>query len=260
MRARRRSRPAGSIQNGVSNQGQSDFSYGITENWQSKAGSPAGGTDDISLAYPNGGGFQPIANLPRHPPLTSNSEASKNLTLDVKAADSKNYPFFISHISRLPPGDVYPRQYVELSSYCTPVVNQWVTCKIPLSDLSMGFTKFTASISGNHLTVTSIQSGVGVDAGGFISGPGIPANTYITSPPGDVTYNNGQPPGANLLGVYTIAGPGVTAIALRALRGHERTTHCPVQGGPRSAQRGRQHHHLSQQFGLDDQLNRAAVP
>ncbi len=198
-------------QNGVSNQGQSDFSYGITENWQSKAGSPAGGTDDISLAYPNGGGFQPIANLPLSPAFDLELGGFKYLTLDVKAADSKNYPFFISHISRLPPGDVYPRQYVELSSYCTPVVNQWVTCKIPLSDLSMGFTKFTASISGNHLTVTSIQSGVGVDAGGFISGPGIPANTYITSPPGDVTYNNGQPPGANLLGVYTIAGPGVTA-------------------------------------------------
>jgi Calx-beta domain len=198
-------------QNGVSNQAQSDFSYGITENWQSTAGSPAVGTDAVSLAYPNGGGFQPISNLPLSPVFDLELGGFKFLTLDVKAADSKNYPFFISHISRLPPGDVYPRQYVELSSYCTPVVNQWVTCKIPLSDLSMGFTNFTASISGNQLKVTSIQSGVGVDAGGFISGPGIPANTYITSPPGGITYNNGQPPGANLLGSYTIAGPGVTA-------------------------------------------------
>ena len=198
-------------QNGVANQAQSDFSYGITENWQSTAGSPAVGTDDVSLAYPNGGGFQPISNLPLSPVFDLELGGFKFLTLDVKAADSKNYPFFISHISRLPPGDVYPRQYVELSSYCTPVVNQWVTCKIPLADLSMGFTNFTASISGNQLKVTSIQSGVGVDAGGFISGPGIPPNTYITSPPGGVTYNNGQPPGANLLGSYTIAGPGVTA-------------------------------------------------
>jgi hypothetical protein len=198
-------------QNGVSNQAQSDFSYGITENWQSTAASPAVGTDAVSLAYPNGGGFQPITNLPLAPAFDLELGGFKYLTLDVKAADSKNYPFFISHISRLPPGDVYPRQYVELSSYCTPVVNQWVTCKIPLSDLSMGFTNFTASISGNQLKVTSIQSGVGVDAGGFISGPGIPANTYITSPPGGVTYNNGQPPSANLLGAYTIAGPGVTA-------------------------------------------------
>ena len=198
-------------QNGVSTQGQSDFSYGITENWQSTAGGPAVGTYDVSLAYPNGGGFQPIANLPLAPVFDLELGSFKYLTLDVKAADSKNYPFFISHISRLPPGDVYPRQYVELSSYCTPKVNQWVTCKIPLADLSMGFTNFTASISGNQLKVTSIQSGVGVDAGGFISGPGIPANTYITSPPGGVTYNNGQPPGANLLGAYTIAGPGVNA-------------------------------------------------
>jgi hypothetical protein len=195
---------------GVSNQGQSDYSYGITENWQSTAGSPAVGTHDISLMYPNGGGFQPFANLPLAPAYDLELGGFKYLTLDVKVTESNNYPFFISHISRLPPGDVYPRAWVKLSSYCTPVVGQWVTCKVPLSDLSIGFTNFTASISGNRLTVTSIQSGVGVDAGGFISGPGIPANTYVTLPPGGVTYNNGQPPNANLLGTYTIAGPGVT--------------------------------------------------
>lgn len=128
----------------------------------------------------------------------------------MKVSDT-NHPFFVSHISRLPPGDVYPRAWVSLFSYCTPVVGQWVTCKIPLADLSLGFTSFTASISGNQLTVTSIQSGVGVDAGGFISGPGIPANTYIVGTPGGVTYNNGQPPNQNLLGSYTIAGPGVTS-------------------------------------------------
>jgi hypothetical protein len=196
--------------NGVANQGQSDYSYGITENWQSTAGSPAVGTDVVSLRYPNGGGFQPYTNPPLAPTYDLELGSFKYLTLDVKATDTNN-PLFISHITRLPPGDVYPRQYVQLDSYCTPVVNVWVTCKIPLSDLSIGFTNFTASISGNQLRVTSIQSGVGVDAGGFISGPGIPANTYVTLPPGGVTYNNGLLPIGNLLGTYTIAGPGVTS-------------------------------------------------
>jgi Calx-beta domain len=197
--------------NGVATQGAVDYSYGITENWRDTAGIPAAGTYDVSLMYPNGGGFQPFTNVPLAPVYDLELGSFKYLTLDVKVTQSNNYPFFVSHISRLPPGDVYPRQYVNLFSYCTPVVNQWVTCKIPLSDLSIGFTNFTASISGNQLTVTSIQSGVGVDAGGFISGPGIPANTYIVSPPGGVTYNNGLPPSQNLLGSYTIAGPGVTS-------------------------------------------------
>jgi hypothetical protein len=170
-----------------------------------------GGTNDISLAYPNGGGFQPFTNLPLAPAYDLELGGFKYLTLDVELGSATQYPFFLSHITRLPPGDVYPRQYVELASYCTLVVNVWVTCKIPLADLSIGFTTFTGSISGTTLNVTSIQSGVGTDAGGFISGPGIPAGTYVTLPPGGVTYNNGQNPAANLLGAYTIAGPGVTA-------------------------------------------------
>jgi hypothetical protein len=193
---------------GVSSQTDSDYSYGIEENWQSTAGNPQGGTYDVSLTYPNGGGFQPYTVPPLAPVYDLELGSFKYLTLDVKVSDT-SHPFFIAHISRLPPGDVYPRAWVYLSSYCTPVVGQWVTCKVPLSALSLGYTNFTASLSGSQLTVTSIQSGVGVDAGGFISGPGIPAGTYIVGTPGGVTFNNGQPPG-NGLGTYTVAGPGIS--------------------------------------------------
>jgi hypothetical protein len=196
--------------NGVATQGQSDYSYGITEDWRNSSGIPAVGKYDVLLMYPNGGGFQPYTNPPLAPSYDLELGSFKYFTLDVKVTSSNNYPFFISHISRLPPGDVYPRAWVKLFSYCTPVVGKWVTCKIPLSDLSVGFTNFTASISGDQLTVSSIQSGVGVDAGGFVSGPSIPPNTYIVRPPGGITYNNGQPPNATLFGSYTIAGPGVT--------------------------------------------------
>ncbi len=195
-------------QNGASNTQDGDYSYGITENWQSTSGSPLVGTYDIALTYPGGGGFQPYTRPPLAPTYDLELGGFQYLTLDIKASDT-SHPFFISHISRLPPGDVYPRAWVYLSTYCTLIPNQWVTCKIPLSALSIGYTSFTASISGNQLTVTSTQSGVGVDAGGFISGPGIPAGTYITGTPGGVTYNNGQPPG-NGLGTYTIAGPGIS--------------------------------------------------
>lgn len=196
--------------NGAANQGAVDYSYGITESWQSAGGSPVGAGNDISLSYPaGGGGFQPFSNVPLAPVYDLEIGSFKYLTLDVKVTDTA-HDFFISHISRLPPGDVYPRAWVSLSSYCTPVVGQWVTCKIPLSALSIGSTNFTASISGNQLTVTSVQSGVGVDAGGFISGPGIPAGTYIVGTPGGITYNSGLPPG-NGLGTYTLGGPGISS-------------------------------------------------
>jgi len=55
-----------SIVTGVT-QTDSDYSYGIDENWHSTAGNPQGGTYDISLTYPNGGGFQPYTVPPLAP-------------------------------------------------------------------------------------------------------------------------------------------------------------------------------------------------
>jgi len=101
--------------------------------------------------------------------------------------------------TRLPPGDVFPFQSVNVWSYGTPVIGQWVRFKIPLSDLHIGNGTFVGSISGTTLTVASISSGVALDAGGFITGTGIPAGTYI------VGYNQ-----QSSVGTFTIAGPGIS--------------------------------------------------
>jgi hypothetical protein len=50
---------------------------------------------------------------------------------------------------------------------------------VPLAALSIGMTHFSGSISGTKLTVTSVASGVGIDAGGFITGTGVAPGTYI---------------------------------------------------------------------------------
>ena len=187
-------------QNGVANQGQLDYSYDITENWQDTSGDPLSGSHDVSLTYPaGGGGFQPYADLPLAPVYDLEIGAFNYFTVDVKATDT-THAIFVSLISRLPPGDVYPYAQANLFSYCTPVVGQWVTCKIPLPAMTMGFTDFTGSISGTTLTVTSVQSGVGVDAGAYVSGPGVPAGTYITG--------HGQP---GTIGTFTVAGPGISS-------------------------------------------------
>ena len=123
------------------------------------------------------------------------------MSLDLKPTiSSDQWELFI--ISRLPPGDVYPWSNVNLSNYGpAPVAGQWATYKIPLSVLTIGFTHFTGSISGTTLSVSSVSSGVGVDAGGDPTGPGVPAGTYITA----FSQTGG---GA---GTYTVAGPGISA-------------------------------------------------
>jgi len=129
------------------------------------------------------------------------------MTFDFQPTDI-TLPIFVGCISRLPPGDVYswggPSSILD-GTYGTPVANQRMTIRIPFSKLTLGFTEFTGSIvtAGGitTLTVTSVQSGVGVDAGGFVTGPGIPAGTYITG--------HGQ---VGTIGTFTI-GNSLTSIA-----------------------------------------------
>lgn len=186
--------------NGVATQGALDYSYDITENWRDTSGSPVSGRYDVALTYPAaGGGFQPYSALPLAPVYELEIGGFKYFTVDVKVTGTANW-FFIGHISRLPPGDVYPYAQANLGSYCPLVAGRWVTCKIPLSALSIGVTDFTGSITGTTLTVTSVQAGVGVDAGGYVTGPGVPAGTYITA-----HGQNGS------LGTFTVAGPGISS-------------------------------------------------
>ena len=169
----------------VSNWSQKDYSYGLTSlNYSDTSGSPPDGTYDIEIVYPaNGAGFQPYSYAPQAYTYDLEIGAFNYFNFKAKCA-SNSQPIFVSHLSRLVPGDVYPyAQATNIFSgaYGTFVANQWCNYKIPLSVVTMGISNVTGSISSGTLNITSVQSGFGVDCGGFIIGPGIPAGTCVTS-------------------------------------------------------------------------------
>jgi len=190
-----------SYQNGKSNWGNDDLSFGsITQNYSSTAGNPQGGTYDISVAYV-AGGFQPTAHSPQAPLWDLEIGAFNYFVVDINPGPVVHNNMTFGTVSRVPPGDVYGwHPGVNVFDYGpAPKANTWATYKIPLSIVAMGACQFTGSISGSTLTVTGIVSGQPlVDAGGFVTGPGVPAGTYI------VAY--GQ---HSAIGTFTLAGPGV---------------------------------------------------
>jgi hypothetical protein len=170
-----------------------DYSYGAVINWKDTAGKPESGPYDIAVhIIGQGGGFQPFAgNVVPYYDLEAG--AFGYFSIDLKPTVN-GQAWRLSMISRLPPGDVYPWAAVNLANYGpAPVAGKWATYKIPLSALSIGKTSFVGSISGTTLTVSKVHSGVGVDAGGFVTGPGVKAGTYIIG-----HHANGGP------GTYTI--------------------------------------------------------
>jgi hypothetical protein len=180
-----------------------DYSYptnGITINYADRSGGPESGSHDIEVSYTaEWAGFQPYSGK-TSTIYDFEGGAFKYLSMDIKPTQSGD-SWKIFMVSRLPPGDVFPWSVVQVTDYGPkPVAGQWATYKIPLSALSMGFTSFTGSISGTTLTVTKVSSGVGVDAGGYLSGPGVPPGTYITG----FKSSGGGP------GTYTVAGPGIS--------------------------------------------------
>jgi hypothetical protein len=156
-----------------------DYSYGAVIDWKDTAGKPESGPYDIAVhVLGQGGGFQPFAGNVV-PFYDLEAGAFGYFSIDLKPTVN-GQAWRLSMISRLPPGDVYPWAAVNLANYGpAPVAGKWATYKIPLSALSIGKTSFVGSISGTTMTVSKVNSGVGVDAGGFVTGPGVKAGTYI---------------------------------------------------------------------------------
>jgi alpha-tubulin suppressor-like RCC1 family protein len=192
-----------SYQNGESNWGNSDLSWGtLNENYASTAGNPQGGPTDVSVDFISGG-FQPTANTPQSPQWDLEIGAFNYFTIDVNPGPTTAYVLNLGAVSRVPPGDVYGwHPAVNVFDYGpAPVANTWASYKIPLTDLGMGTCQFTGSISGTTLTVTRITSGPPlVDNAGFVTGPGVPAGTYIIS-----SAQN------SAVGAFTVAGPGISS-------------------------------------------------
>lgn len=156
-----------------------DYSYSASPNYYDTAGIPESGAYDIAVSVTGSyGGFQPYAGH-TVPQWDLEAGSFAYLSMDLKpSANSQTWR--LSMVSRLPQGDVFPWAGVNINNYGpTPVPGVWATYKVPLSALSVGKTSFQGSISGTTLTVNSINSGVGVDAGGFLTGPGVAPGTAI---------------------------------------------------------------------------------
>ena len=192
-----------------------DYSYpagGIHINYADTTGAPEEGPYDISVSSSqSAAGFLPFAGKT----VTQwdlEAGAFNYLSFDMKPTRSgQDWEIYL--LSRTAAGDVIPWAMLgSLKGYgnVPAAVGQWQTYKIPLSVFTLGFTNFTASISGNSLIVSGVSSGVGVDSGGFVTGAGVPAGTYII----------GNGPGNGKAGSYTIAGPGInggTSVASTAM-------------------------------------------
>jgi hypothetical protein len=164
--------------NGVFSWG-GDYSYSAWANYKDSSGVPESGPYDIEITVTGSyGGYQPYAGN-TVPQWDLEAGSFGYISMDLKPT-TNGQVWDLSAISRLPPGDVYPWSHVSITNYGpTPQVGKWATYKIPLSALTIGKTSFTGSISGTTLTVSSVNGGVGVDAGGFISGDGVAPGTYI---------------------------------------------------------------------------------
>ena len=197
--------------NGYSDWGYANYNYGGGAfNFFSTSGDPLAVNAPYVIqanTIGHGGGLLIVANPPRSPDLTFGIGAFKYAIIEVNPGPSINYTLGVDQFVRLPPGDLYGwMTYNDSNAFIYgpigyPKVNTWETLKIPLTTLGIGQCTFTGSISGNVLTVTSIDSGPAiVEEGGFIYGPGIPAGAY--------TAGNNQ---SNAIGTFTIAGPGINA-------------------------------------------------
>jgi hypothetical protein len=157
-----------------------DYSYGASIDYRDKSGMPQSGRYDIAVTVTSdGGGFQPYTGNVV-PTYDLEAGAFGYISMDLKPTE-EGQKWRLSMMSRLPPGDVYPWSAVDLGDYGpAPVPGKWATYKVPLSALSIGVTRFVGSISGTKLTVTHVESGVGIDAGGFIAGAGVAPGTYIS--------------------------------------------------------------------------------
>jgi hypothetical protein len=211
-----------------SNTTGSDLSYsGATINFN--ATDPAGGGQPVMLwTWPGGGGVQPGVGPPLAPgqngfPNDGEIGAFNYLVLDIYVTSTEytTNGLGVGVTSRIPPGDAFSllqnSYQPELFSYCTPVVGQWVSCKIPLEDLhitSSGKKTCTGSIAGTGtgtgtLTVTACAGSNYIDNAGWITGANIPTGGWYT--------NNGNAQGSGTaappkgIGTWPIAGSGLTS-------------------------------------------------
>lgn len=189
---------------GASNCKNGDLSFGGgTENYSSTSGNPQGSRFCLQIVVNPDLGLQPVTQAPLSPQWTLELGAFKYFTVDINPGATVNYNLQFGTLTRRPSpptnGDVFgwePTVTVFSSGGAsiygpTAVPNQWATYKIPIAITGMLACNFAGSITGNILTVTSVDPGGVVDGGGNITGPGMPTGTY-TMDKGDANSSLGH--------------------------------------------------------------------
>jgi hypothetical protein len=160
--------PSAYMYQGISQTQQANFSYGGATNWTDTSGAPANGPYDIALTFPTGSsGFQPVwagAGPDTQgclcPVQHFECGAFNFLVFDIKVTDDTFKTNGIQYIPIMRDygvvGGVDQQPWITpmIGDYCTPIVGQWVTCKIPFADLGYGFYNVTAH-SPEHRNITA---------------------------------------------------------------------------------------------------------
>lgn len=191
---------------GISQCQKAQFSYGgIVQNFTDTAGSPVDGPYDVALTFPSGGGgflavwagAGPDTNGCLCPVQHFECGAFNYFTFDIKVMDNLFETMTLQYIPVLRGygvvggADNAHWRSVRVQDYCTPIVGEWVRCKIPFSALPYGFAHVHGSFQATApnygiFTVDSFDSMTffGVDGAGYVTGPGVPPNTYTNNGPG----------------------------------------------------------------------------
>lgn len=200
--------------NGISQCDRNDLSYGggtVNYNDTTWASSEIGVAGPYDVQVPGTAAWQPAAGSnPANscaPVDTMEVGAFTNWNVDILIVGSISGAggLDVNQITRTTDGDTQPWGSQNLLSYCTPVINTWVHCSVPLSDLNMGLRDFTGAIAGTGtgtatMTVSAVSgSGPGLDGGGFITGVGVPSGTFISA------YSQ-----SGSIGTFTLHGPGLS--------------------------------------------------
>jgi hypothetical protein len=188
-----------------------NYSFFINDNEQDTSGAPTHGTMDVHIASDNTqpfGGYSLSSGNPVCPGDDFEAGGFDSLTIQLKPNDSGQYWSMLTATANTQ-DTPHLSGYVQPASGFgpSPALGTWGTYTIPLTALGIGSTSFVGSMSGKTLTVTKINSGIGIVAGGLISGPGVAAGTYLSD---DQTPDGGGGPATYALSTSNSVPAGTT--------------------------------------------------
>jgi len=208
------------------------YDCATTANAADTSGNPGADSLPTPFDYLLGGCtyYQPFSGPPTVPSYALSLAPFNYMILDLNPTAANSFSLQI--ISRISDGvtpngaDLLFYTFVPLNNYGpAPVVGQWASYKVPLTELAIGTANIVGSISGSTLTVTSVTGAV-IQPGSFLSGnPNIPVGTYVSSV--TTAYGGSGSPGTYVLSQSVTgsvpAGSSITGIRNNMYKFHVQT-------------------------------------